>query len=145
MWPFTKKHAAQPASAEPLTSHQRDRGTVPNGLFLCPVSVRAGPGCENPGNWDGASVFCYVAAPDHLAALRIAVEKLKGKGWLFDDLFGSSVHQLDAHQWAEYVASTWPELPGHFPSQQEVVTLLDSGGVFFGPFCGVSPENPNSH
>ena len=143
MWPFTKKHAAQPVPTEQVSNRQLDSSTAPNSLFLCPVSVRAGPGCENPGNWDDASVFCYVAAPDHLAALRIAVEKLKGKGWLFEDLLGGTVHQLDANQWAEYVASTWPELPGYFPSQQEVMTLLESGGVFFGPFCGASPIYPN--
>lgn len=143
MWPFTKKNTAQPASSEQVSFRQLDSSTAPNSLFLCPVSVRAGASCDNPGNWDTAYVFCYVAAPDHLAALRIAVENLKAKGWLFEDLFGGSVHQIDAHQWAEYVATTWPELPGHFPSQQKVMMLLESGGVFFGPFCGASPGNVN--
>src|SRR5262249_5255768 len=143
MWPFTKKQAAQPVPTEEVADRQAHSGTAPNRLFLCPVSVRPGPSCENPSNWDNASVFCYVAAPDHLLALRIAVETLKAKGWFFEDLVGGKVNQLDAHQWAEYVASTWSELPGHFPTQQEVMMLLESGGVFFGPFCGASAGSPN--
>jgi hypothetical protein len=144
MWPFTKKHATQPAPREEVSDRRAHSGNAPNRLFLCPVSVRAGLSCENPFNWDNASVFCYVAAPDHLMALRIAVEKLKAKGWLFEDLVGGKVNQLDPQKWDEYVASTWSELPGHFPSQQEVMMLVEGGGAFFGPFCGASAENPNA-
>jgi hypothetical protein len=78
-----------------------------------------------------------------MAALRIAVDKLKNKGWLFEDLLGGQVHQLDAHKWGEYVASTWPELPDYFPSQAEVIKMVETGAFFFGPFCGAAPGTAN--
>ena len=43
-------------------------------------------------------------------------------------------------QWDEYVLATWPEFVGHFPPQADVLKLLQSGGVFFGPFCGWDAE-----
>ena len=84
----------------------------------------------------GAYVDCFVAAPEHLGALRLAVEKLKGQGYMFEDLLDGRVHQLDPVKWDEYVASAWPELSNYFPTQVDILRFVQVGGVFFGPFCG---------
>ena len=107
-----------------------------NGLFRCPLKVRPGPGYEGPANWRGAYVECFVAAPDHLTALKLAASKLAERGWLFEDLFDGTVQQLDPNKWNEHVTVSWPELLEHLPAQAEILRLVNAGGVFFGPFCG---------
>ena len=72
-----------------------------NALFLCPVRVRPAPGAQLPENWLGAAVFCFVAAPDHLSALRMAADELAKRGWLFKDLEDGQVHQQDPFMWDE--------------------------------------------
>jgi hypothetical protein len=111
-----------------------------NSLFRCSVKVRPGPGCNMPPHLRGAYVDCFVAAPEHLNALRLAVEKLSGQGFVFEDLVDGNVHQLDPIKWDEYVSSSWPEFPDHFPPQADMTRFVRAGGVFFGPFCGWESE-----
>jgi hypothetical protein len=84
----------------------------------------------------GAVVNCYVAASDHTDALRLAIKKLAEQGYIFDDVLGGQVHQLNSSEWDEHITSTFPELSGHFPAQSDMDGVLNSGGVIFGPFCG---------
>ena len=88
----------------------------------------------------GAYVHCFVAAPDYIAALKLAVEHLKERGYVFEDLPGGKVMQLEPEAWDDYVERTWPEFPSHFPPQEDVSRFLSAGGVFFGPFCGFERE-----
>ena len=44
-----------------------------NSLFRFSAKVRPGPGCEMPPHLRGAYVDCFVAFPEHLGALRLAV------------------------------------------------------------------------
>ncbi len=88
----------------------------------------------------GAIVVCYMAAPDYQEGLRQAVAKLKSKGFLFEDLMDGKVQQLDPSQWDQHIASTWPELVGHFPPQTDLARFIENGGVFFGPFCGYESQ-----
>jgi len=115
-------------------------------LFELMLRVRPGPGCEMPAHLVGADVPCYVAAPDHLAALRLAVEALKKHRYIFQDLVGEKVRQLDPTKWDDHIVSMWEDLSEKFPDQSEellmhfpdregINRLLQTGGVFFGPFC----------
>ncbi len=63
-----------------------------NCLFRLTAKVRPGPGCDMPPHLLGAYVYCIVAHPDHLGALRLAVEKLSGLGHIFEDLMDGKVH-----------------------------------------------------
>ena len=112
-----------------------------NRLYRCPVRVRPGPNCEGPRNWIGACVDCYVGASDHLTAVKLAAKKLAEEGWLFEDLPEGKVHQLDPLKWQESVSSMRPEIYDRYPSQADVLKLVESGGVFFGPFCGWESES----
>ena len=97
-----------------------------------------------PANLRGAYVDCFIAAPEHLAGLRLAVEQLRGQGYEFEDLVDGQVHQLEPLKWDWYVSSTWPELPDYFPQQADMLRFVKAGGVFFGPFCGwESDSEPN--
>jgi len=107
-----------------------------NSLFTFAAKVRRGERCPMPANLAGAIVPCFAAAPDHLAAVRLAVGKLQSEGYIFEDLEGGEVHQLDPAGWTRYVQSTWPEAQDRLPSHAQVATLLTSGGAFFGPFLG---------
>lgn len=107
----------------------------PNCFFVVPVQVRLGPDCDMPSHLKGASVHCFVAAPDYLSALKLAVKQLTGRGYIFEDVVGGNVHQLDPLQWDAYVKSTWPELPDYFPPQDDIQRFISAGGVFFGPFA----------
>ena len=111
-----------------------------NDLFMVPVRVRPGPGCEMPRHLVGALVPCYVGAPDHLAALAAVADRLRGDGYVFEDVVGGRMDQLDPLKWNAYVASTWQEYADHFPSQEDMLRLVDSGGVFLGPFLSWEQE-----
>ena len=111
-----------------------------NSLFRFSAKVRPGPDCDMPSNLRGAYVDCFVASSEHLGALRLAVEKLRGQGYEFEDLLDGKVHQLDPFKWDEYVSSAWPELPDYFPPQADMQRFVRAGGVFFGPFCGWESE-----
>ncbi len=107
-----------------------------NCLFRLSAKVRPGSGCDLLE----AYVDCFVAHPEHLGALRLAVEKLSGMGHIFEDLMDGKVHQLDPLKWDEYVSASWPELPNYFPQQADMQQFVKAGGVFFGPFCGWESE-----
>jgi hypothetical protein len=94
-----------------------------------------------PPHLAGALVQCFVAAPDFMSALRLAVARLSEDGCSFESLEGGQVHQMAPSEWDEYVASTWPEIPNHFPPQVDVVRLVQAGGVFLGPFLAWETEH----
>ena len=111
-----------------------------NCLFRFTAKVRPGPGCDMPPHLRGAYVDCFVAHPEHLGALRLAVDELSSQGYVFEDLIDGKVHQLDPLKWDEYVSASWPELPNYFPPQADMQRFVKAGGVFFGPFCGWESE-----
>jgi hypothetical protein len=113
------------------------------GLFRCPVRVRRGQGCEMPGHLLGAFVDCFVGAPNSTTALRLAVEQLATQGFVFEDLLEGKVHQLDPQKWDEFIDSTWADVPGQFPTQEEMLRFVEvGGGVFYGPFIAWESEGP---
>lgn len=96
---------------------------------------------------------CYVGAPDHLSAIRTAVDALRSRGFVFEDVVGQAVRQLDPVAWEEYLRLTWGDLPAEFPEQAAAIRaqfpdeagikqIVLSGGVAFGPFCAWETE-PN--
>jgi len=126
--------------------YQNERATgctavpVANELYLCCIKVSPGAGQTLPANWQGAYVPSFVAAPDEVSAVKLAGRKLAEKGWLFDDLLEDKVDQCDTLNWDEYMSQSWPELQGHFPTQAEILLLVENGGVFLGPLCKCESE-----
>jgi len=106
-----------------------------NGLFMMGVKVGRGTNTEMPEPLVGAVVFVFSAAPNHELAAKAAVSNLLAQGFEFLDIQGP-ITQIDPQQWSSYVRHTWPEFEAHFPKQQEVLSDVESGAVFFGPFAG---------
>jgi hypothetical protein len=112
-----------------------------NALFQAHVRVRRGPHCGVPPHLIGAIVGCYISAPDHLSALKLAVTELAARGLIFEDLVDGKVIQLDPLQWDSYVRITWPEFIDHFMTQAEIPRFIRDGGVVFSPFAAWERES----
>ena len=122
-----------------------------NKLFEMRVRVRPGPNCGMPPHLIGADVLCFVGAADHLSAVRKAVEALCSRGFVFEDLVGQSVRQIDPSGWDDYLCRTWGDMPADFPDHAAEIRaqfpdaagigqIVASGAVAFGPFFGWETE-----
>jgi hypothetical protein len=74
-----------------------------NCQFEMRIRVRPGPGCGMPLHLIGGDVPCCVGAREYLTAVRIAVESLPSRGYVFEDLVNQLVRQLDPSEWDEYL------------------------------------------
>lgn len=106
-----------------------------NSLFLVPIRLRRGSRSRMPPHLVGAMVDCFVSAPDHLTAVRMAAARVQQDGDIFEDLVGGQVHQLDPATWPSCLARKYLELADQLPPQPDVTEFLTSCGVFFGPFA----------
>jgi hypothetical protein len=106
-----------------------------NQLYEFRMKVLRGEGCDLPESMKGAYVPCYVAAHDFQAAVKKGVAAITGMHYVFKDIEGQ-VREIPFASWSEYIAKVWPEFGGHFPSQEELPSLVEKGVVFFGPFAG---------
>lgn len=107
-----------------------------NFLYEVPVRVLNREGCGLPSEFAGAVIACYVAAPDHLSAVKrakLGVEKLN---YAFDDLASDQVRELNVNKWDDYVRQVWPEDADQLPTQDELPELIGRGVVFLGPAVG---------
>ena len=99
------------------------------------MKVKRGGGCDMPDGVDQALVPTYVAASDHQAAVKKGVAAIRDMHYVFDDLQGQ-VRELPVNQWEEYIARVWPEFASYFPSKEQLLSIVEEGAVFFGPFGG---------
>jgi hypothetical protein len=106
-----------------------------NHFFEIPVKIGRGSSRAMPDHLVGAVVCCYAAAPDYETALRRTVLKLKEEGFVFEDLVGGKVHQLDPKKWRQHVEASWKEWSHHMPTEEEVLAGVQAGRIFYGPFC----------
>jgi hypothetical protein len=108
----------------------------PNRPFHCPLKVRTTSARDFPPHLRCALVDCFVAAPDAIAALRIAVEDLSAQHFVFDEVRDNGVHQIDALEWDEYASLNQCAFKQLLPAQDEVVRFVEQErGIFYGPFC----------
>jgi hypothetical protein len=149
-WPFAWQslswllRASGAMSIDLMTPDQSSSLILPNmdinRLFEMRIRVRPGPGCPMPPHLIGADVYCFVAAPHHLTALEQAVERLRSRHFVFEDLVNSVVKERDPQQWDIYVERVWSDLRDHFPRQEDIQRLMERGGVLFGPFLSWEKE-----
>lgn len=88
-----------------------------------------------PQNLVGAHVPVFVAAADHEAAAFAAVSKLTSQGFEFVDISDGKIQELDPRKWDAFVKEAWADFEQYFPKQSQVVSELDSGFSFVGPFA----------
>lgn len=106
-----------------------------NRLYLAGVKVLRGTNQDLPPGLSGAVACCFATGADHEDALRAGVSALVQMGFEVSEVVGD-VTELRTDRWDEYVAQVWPEAAHALPTQAELGEILESGGVFFGPFAG---------
>lgn len=104
-------------------------------LFRLTLHVLRGSNKEMPQNLLGAHVPVFVAAADHEAAAFAAVSKLTSQGFEFVDISDGKIHELDPRKWDAFVKEAWADFEQCFPKQSKVISELDSGFSFVGPFA----------
>ena len=113
----------------------------PNSLFRCPVKARPTSAADFPPHLRCALVDCFVLAPDPIAALRVAIDDISARHFVFEKVVDIGVHQIDASEWDEYVSLNRSAFKPFLPTQDEVVRFVEQeSGIFYGPFCG-SPDD----
>ena len=112
-----------------------------NKLWQCPLKVERGTYEEMPESWLGATVNYYVGASTYEEAITKAVKVLQSVGMVFVDLVDGTVMQLNPESWWEgYVMASYPEYSDYFPSQEQVLNVVNEGLAFHGPFAGWEHE-----
>jgi tetratricopeptide (TPR) repeat protein len=93
----------------------------------------------------GGEALCFVGAPDHERALRLAVEELNARGYVVEDLIGRSVGQVIPSRWEMHAQEICHDLTSRFcgsaaavqaslPDAAGIEKLIDEGGFHLGPF-----------
>jgi hypothetical protein len=113
----------------------------PDSLFRCPVKVRPTSAADFPPHLKVALVDCFVVAPDPIAALRMAIDDLRAKHFIFEEVVDTGVHEIDALEWDEYVSLNRSTFKSLLPTQDEVLRFVErEDPIFYGPFCGAPDE-----
>lgn len=108
---------------------------TPNGLFMALLKIERGTNTDIPEPLIGAVVPAFSVARNHELAIKAAVSKLRSQGFVFSGIQGQ-VSQLEPSRWADFVRQSWSEFEIHLPTQQDLLAIMHTGGVFFGPFAG---------
>jgi tetratricopeptide (TPR) repeat protein len=122
-----------------------------NNVYEMHILVRPGHGCGMPDRAVGGDALCFVGAPDHETAIRLALEELNSRGFLCEDLIGRSVGQIVPSKWVEHSQDIRRDLASQFcgteatglPTAADIRKLIRDGGFHLGPFfCWeTEPEN----
>jgi tetratricopeptide (TPR) repeat protein len=113
-----------------------------NHVYEMHILVRPGPGCGMPDGAAGGDALCFVGAPDHETAIRLAFEELNSRGYLCEDLISRSVGQIVPPKWEERSRDIRRDLasrfggmePAELPTAADIRRLIRDGGFYLGPF-----------
>jgi len=114
---------------------------MPNKLYEIAINVKQNKNGDMPSDMVGAYVSCYSGAENVEAALTKIVKKLKNKNYIFVNILDEDIRELDAYKWNLFIESAWKEFADYFPTQKELLDMVKSGEVFFGPFLCYSTES----
>ena len=106
-----------------------------NSLYVLPLKLnRAGESSRT------AWVDCFAAAPDLPSATSEAVNRLNGEKYMIVDFVSVQAEQIDPKTWSRYIVSRYPTTFDKFPSESEVIRLIETGGILLGPFSSWKDE-----
>jgi hypothetical protein len=113
-----------------------------NHVYEMHILVRPGPGCGMPDGAVGGDALCFVGAPDHKTAIRLAFEELNSRGFVCEDLISRSVGQIVPPKWEERSQDIRRDLASRFvgmgpaglPTTADIRMLIRDGGFYLGPF-----------
>jgi hypothetical protein len=98
-----------------------------------------------PPHATGGEALCFVGAPDHEEAVRLACAELNARGYVCERLIDDSIWQIVPARWDERVQEICKNLESRFSSSKAAVLaslpdaarirqLRKEGGFFLGPF-----------
>jgi tetratricopeptide (TPR) repeat protein len=116
-----------------------------NNVYEMQLLVRPGPGCNMPPDAIGGEVLCFVGAPDHMTAFRLAVEELTSRGFVVEELIGKEVRQIVPETWARHaqdlcrhfasrLCDSEASIKASLPKAADLRKLRKEGGFHLGPF-----------
>lgn len=105
-------------------------------LFQVNVHIERGTNTEMPPKLAGAHVPVFVGGEDHESGVMKAVASLTARGFKFLDIADRHIHELDPQKWDAFIREVWPDYVGHFPTQSEVISRLQTEFLCTGPFAG---------
>src|SRR5262249_40935020 len=122
--------------------HEGPMSQTVNHVYEMHILVRPGPGCGMPDGAVGGDALCFVGAPDHETAIRLAFEELNSRGFVCEDLIGRSVGQIVPPRWEERSRDIRRDLASRFggveptglPTAAEIRRLIRDGGFYLRPF-----------
>ena len=115
-----------------------------NKLWKCPLKVKRGSFNELPENWQGAYVNFFTGAPTYEDACNKVISVARSMGMESVEQTESKPIEINPEEWwDEYVLPNYFEYSGSFPSQEEILEIVDKGMVFHGPFAGWKSESEN--
>lgn len=83
----------------------------------------------------GAYVVAYALGDNPTAAAEEAVTAIRAMGYVVTEMEPAG-GRLALGDWDQHIAERWPEFTGHFPKQQDVLSVLERKNAIFGPFAG---------
>jgi hypothetical protein len=116
-----------------------------NNVYEMQILVRPGSGGGMPPHAIGGEALCYAGAPDHVEALRLAVEGMISRGVVVEKLVSNSVGRLDLSKWNEHAQDISRQASARFggsarsareslPDTAEIRRLAKNGGFLLGLF-----------
>ena len=90
---------------------------------------------EIPSPMIGAYVVAYSTGDSPAAAAERSWRTIQGMGYIVEDMDPKG-GAVPLKRWNEHVAERWPEVPGHFPTQGNVLAVIQKNDAVFSPFAG---------
>lgn len=108
-------------------------------IYAFAFEVRSGQ-TKIPSPMIGAWVLAYALGDGPTEAAENAVNELRAMGYVVTDM-KTTGGQLIAGDWDKHVCERWPEFVGHFPKQDDVLSVLARENAIFGPFAGFEQQH----
>lgn len=106
-------------------------------LFHCPVLLDVNRSNHLPAEWSAAVCTLYVADLDPERALLRAARHVSEQGLGYAGVQDNRISQLEIERWWDgHVLLNWAAQQEHFPTQQEIHSLVRCAGLFQGPTLG---------
>ena len=117
---------------------------TPSGPAVVAITVKVRAGTQTlPPPAVGAYVTVYSSGSDVQAAAERSGQALIAIGLTVDELV-PQVLVIRLDQWDHYVANTWPQVPGHFPTAAQMPAAVAGDKVVLSPFAGFNTFAPPS-
>ena len=103
-------------------------------VWIVPLHIKAGAE-QLPAPLIGAYVQVFCRGQDANLAAWAAIQAIETMGFSVHEN-PTTVHQMPAAQYQDYVSENWPELKASFPGQAEFYERMTENRAVISPFAG---------